>query len=145
MTLYLLIFHQDTDSGCGSEASPFLDLETAQNTMRSVYEKTLELWGFDKSCQTEEHECYCRDDQAVIRDDPNFVTWTIETHQLDVEIAVEVEGGLVRNIYANADVSPDVYDLDVSAYPDEGEQEAADAKANELKTRVNQHGWRSVW
>ena len=110
-----------------------------------ILEKTLELWGFDKSCQTEEHECYCRDNQAVIRDDPNFVTWTIEMHQLDVEIAVEVEGGLVRNIYANADVSPDVYDLDVSAYPDEGEQEAADAKANELKTRVNQHSWRSVW
>ena len=43
------------------------------------------------------------------------------------------------------DVSPDVYDLDVSVYPDEGEQEAADAKANELKTRVNQHSWRSVW
>lgn len=32
-----------------------------------------------------------------------------------------------------------------SLYPDEGEQEAADAKANELKTRVNRHGWRSVW
>ena len=32
-----------------------------------------------------------------------------------------------------------------SCYPDEGEQEAADAKANELKTRVNQHSWRSVW
>ena len=27
----------------------------------------------------------------------------------------------------------------------EDEQEAADAKANELKTRVSQHGWRSVW
>ena len=113
--------------------------------MRSLYEKTLELWGFDKSNQTEEHECYCRDNQAIIRDDPDFVTWTIEKHQLDVEIAVEVEGGLVRNIYANADVSPDVYDLDVSAYPDEGEQEAADAKENVLKTRVSQHGWRSVW
>lgn len=88
MTLYLLVFHQDTDSGCGSEASPFLDLETAQNTMRSLYEKTLELWGFDKSNQAEEHECYCRDNQAIIRDDPDFVTWTIEKHQLDVEIAV---------------------------------------------------------
>ena len=145
MTLYLLIFHQDTDSGCGSEASLFLDLDAAQNTMRSVYEKTLELWGFDKSNQTAEHECYCRYDQAIIRDDPDFVTWTIEKHQLDVEIAVEVEGGLVRNIYANADVSPDVYDLDVSAYPDEGEQEVTDAKTIELKTRVNQRGWRSVW
>ena len=88
MTLYLLVFHQDTDSGCGSEVCSFLDLETAQNTMHSVYEKTLELWGFDKSNQTEEHECYCRDDQAIIRDDPDFVTWTIEKHQLDVEIAV---------------------------------------------------------
>ena len=145
MTLYLLVFHQDTDSGCGSEASPFLDLETAQNTMRSLYEKTLELWGFDKSNQAEEHECYCRDNQAIIRDDPDFVTWTIEKHQLDVEIAVEVEGGLVRNIYANADVSPAVYDLDVSAYPDEEEQEAADAQENVLKTRVSRDGWRSVW
>ena len=68
-----------------------------------------------------------------------------ESKDAGIEAVKEVEGGLVRNIYANADVSPDVYDLDVSAYPDEGEQEAADAKANELKTRVNQHSWRSVW
>lgn len=33
----------------------------------------------------------------------------------------------------------------ILCYPDEGEQEVTDAKTIELKTRVNQRGWRSVW
>ena len=42
-------------------------------------------------------------------------------------------------------MSPDVYDFDVSDFPDEGEQEAADAKEKELEQLTERHGWRVVW
>lgn len=61
------------------------------------------------------------------------------------KVAVEVKGGLVQNVYANADVSVEVYDLDVSDFPDEGEQKEADDKEAELEDLVKSPGWRNVW
>lgn len=145
MTLYLLIFEQDTDAAWGASVTPFLDQELARSSMRSAYEKTLKLWDFDESCQTDEHECSCQDDTAVIRDGTDVVNWRVEEHHLDVELAIAVKGGLVQTVYANTDVSPDVYDFDVSDFPDDGEQEAADAKEKELEQLTARPGWRVVW
>ena len=52
---------------------------------------------------------------------------------------------MVSLVYANANMDVDVYDLDVSDFPDEGEQEAADQKEAELDELVKSHGWRAVW
>lgn len=73
------------------------------------------------------------------------MNWRVEEHHLDVELAIAVKGGLVQTVYANTNVSPDVYDLDVSDFPDEGEQEAADAKEKELEQLTERPGWRVVW
>lgn len=145
MTLYLLIFEQDTDTAWGASVTAFLDQEGARSSMRSAYERSLELWDFDVACQTDEHECFCQDDKAVIRDGTDAVNWRVEEHHLDVELAIAVKGGLVQTVYANTDVSPDVYDFDVSDFPDEGEQEAADAKEKELEQMTERPGWRVVW
>ena len=145
MTLYLFIFEQDTDAAWGASVTVFLDQECARSSMRSAYARSLELWDFDESCQTDEHECFCQDDKAVICDGTDVVNWRVEEHHLDVELAIAVKGGLVQTIYANTDVSPDVYDFDVSDFPDEGEQEAADAKEKELEQLTERHGWRVVW
>ena len=72
-------------------------------------------------------------------------SWRIEEHELDVQVAVEVKGGLVQNIYANADVHADVYDLDVSDFPDVGEEAEADRKEAELNDLVKSPGWHNVW
>ena len=61
------------------------------------------------------------------------------------EVAICVKGGLVSSVYANANMDVDVYDLDVSDFPDEGEQEAADQKEAELDELVKSPGWRAVW
>lgn len=61
------------------------------------------------------------------------------------EVAICVKGGLVSSVYANANMDVDVYDLDVSDFPDEGEQEAADQKEAELDELVRSPGWRAVW
>lgn len=62
-----------------------------------------------------------------------------------MKIIVTVIGGLVDSVYADADVEVDVVDLDVSDYPDAGEQEEVDKKEAEAKKVISQEGWRRVW
>lgn len=145
MKLYILIHEQDTDSAWGADVKPFIDKAAANDAMRIAYEAVIKAWDFDAAIQTEEHECYCQEDKAVIREDTEIEHWRIEEHEVDVEMAIEVKGGLVQAVYANTDVYPDVYDLDVSDFPDQGEQDEADSKEAELEKLKSQPGWRSVW
>lgn len=62
-----------------------------------------------------------------------------------LSVAVEVKGGLVQAAYANCDISVDVYDLDVSDFPDVGEQEAADLRELDLKKLVSNPEWHTVY
>lgn len=57
----------------------------------------------------------------------------------------EIKAKHSTTIVVDADVGVDVYDLDVSDFPDEGEQEAADQKEAELDELVKSPGWRAVW
>lgn len=61
------------------------------------------------------------------------------------KVIVIVRGGLVERVYANSDIEVNVVDLDVSDFPDEGEQEAADARAAEVDELVKLDEWRQVW
>ena len=45
----------------------------------------------------------------------------------------------------NGDISVDVYDLDVSDFPDVGEQEAADLRELDLKKLVSNPEWHTVY
>lgn len=62
-----------------------------------------------------------------------------------LSVAVEVKGGLVQAAYANGDISVDVYDLDVSDFPDVGEQEAADLRELDLKKLVSNPEWHTAY
>ena len=62
-----------------------------------------------------------------------------------VSVAVEVRGGLVQNIYSNGDVSAEVYNLDISDFPDEGEEDEADKRSKELEELCRQPGWKAIW
>lgn len=42
--------------------------------------------------------------------------WEINEQNLDIEAIIKVKGGMVQSVIANADVSVEVYDLDVSSY-----------------------------
>ncbi len=145
MKLYILIHEQDTDSAWGSSAKPFIDRAAAQDAMRQDYEDTLKAWKFDETNQTEEYNAYCHDGEALVRDDTDIETWRIEEHDLQVELAVEVKGGLVQAIYANADIFPEVFDLDVSDFVEDSEMAEADIKAAELEKLKQQPGWRAVY
>lgn len=118
---------------------------SAQNAMRESWESTVKAWEYDAKEHKDEDECECCESTAVIRDDSDVESWRIEEQELDVQIAVRVKGGLVEEVHANADVSVEVYDLDVSDFPDDGEQDEADKKEVELEELVKSPGWRNVW
>ena len=145
MKLYILIHEQDTDSTWGSSAKPFIDRAAAQDTMRQDYEDTVKRWGFDETSQTEEYKAYCHDGEALVRNDTDMERWRIEEHELQVEVAVEVRQGLVQAIYANTDIFPEVFDLDVSEFAEDSEVAEADMKAADLEKLKQQPGWRAVY
>lgn len=146
MKVFILIDLQDTDGALGASVTPFTEKEVAQAAMREAWKSTMEEWKFDVSKpQTNEYYSECLQDTAVIRDGDDEEHWRIEEHEIDVNVAVEVSGGLVANVYANAGVDIEVYDLDVSDFPDEGEQEMADVRAKELGSLIKKPGWNRVW
>jgi len=145
MKIYLLICEQDTDVAWGSTVKPFLDRDAAVEYMKKDYEEVLERLEFDRSEDSEEHYAASEEGMAIIRDGNDVESWRIEEQDLDVHVAVNVQGGMVQGTIANADVGVDVYDLDVSDFPDEGEKDAADAKRAEYEELSKTPGWREVW
>lgn len=145
MKLYLLVNVQDTDDTFGTNVTPFTDKEAAQAAMREELEEAVKSWDFDKSIpETDEHYCVCTADNAVIHDGDDEENWRIEEHEISVDVAVEVVGGMVSNVYANADLRVEVYDLDAPDHTDEGEQYTADVKAKELAALIKSPEWRRV-
>ena len=120
MKVFVLINEQDTDASNQSTVQLFLDKEAARAEMRKQFKAELPSWNVDAENLTDDQECECGE-------------------------AVRVAGGLVQEVHSNADVGVDVYDLDVSDFPDEGEQEAADQEEAELDELVKSPGWRAVW
>ena len=146
MTIYILIHEQDTDAAWGCDVRSFTDKLSAQNAMRESWKDAIKSSGFDTSVPaTDEHYYECDMEHAVIRDDCDVESWRIEEQELDVQVAVRVKGGLVQSVYANADVNVEVYDLDVSDFPDEGEEDKAAEEEAELEKLVTSPGWRAVW
>lgn len=62
-----------------------------------------------------------------------------------VSIAVEVLGGMVQNVYSDGPADVEVYDLDVSDFAEEGEEDQAKVREKELKNVINTPGWACVW
>ena len=145
MKIYLLVHEQDTDAAWGCDVKTFLDKQAAQDAMHKSWEESVKSWEYDSHEHHDEDEATCNEANAVLREDGDVESWRIEEQELDVRVAVRVKGGLVEDISANTDVYPDVYDLDVSDFPDEGEEDEADRKEEELEELIKSPGWRSVW
>lgn len=65
-----------------------------------------------------------------------------------VEVVIHVEGGMVQAVYASGEkarLDVTVLDLDVSDFPDEGEQETADDKRASLEEIEGSEEWKAVW
>lgn len=145
MKIYNLIHEQDTDAAWGCDVQTFTDKQAAQDALRRDWKEAVESCGYDSHEHYNDDEAVCNENDAVLREHDEVEFWRIEEQELDVRLAVRVKGGLVEEVHANAAVSVDVYDLDVSDFPDDGEQDEADRKEAELEALVKSPGWRAVW
>ena len=146
MKIYVLIHEQDTESAWGSHVSLFLNRDLAEATMRKCWEDTLKSWEFDLDKEMYDDHCWeYNHDNAAVLDGTDIERWRIEEQDLAVGVAVKVHGGLVQSVIANADVDLDVYDLDVSDFPDEGEEDEADERRRVFEELASRPDWRSVW
>lgn len=148
MKVYMLVHKQDTSSMWDADADIFLTKEKAQEVMQEQYRDALESWGInDLTEPSEDFHWTCDENQAEISDDCKceYEQWQIQEKELDVKAAVEVRGGLVQSVIANAGIDVDVYDLDVSDFPDDGEVDEADRKGREFTELSNRPDWGSVW
>ena len=146
MKIYVLIHEQDTDSAWGSHVSLFLNRDLAEATMRKCWEDTLKSWEFDLDKEMYDDHCWeYNHDNAAVLDGTDIERWRIEEQDLAVGVAVKVHGGLVQSVIANADVDLDVYDLDVSDFPDEGEEDETDERRRVFEELASRPDWRSVW
>ena len=148
MKVYMLVHKQDTSSMWDADADIFLTKEKAQEVMQEQSRAALESWGInDLTEPSEDFHWTCDENQAEISDDCKceYEQWQIQEKELDVKAAVEVRGGLVQSVIANAGIDVDVYDLDVSDFPDDGEVDEADRKGREFTELSNRPDWGSVW
>ena len=148
MKVYMLVHKQDTSSMWDADADIFLTKEKAQEVMQEQYRAALESWGInDLTEPSEDFHWTCDENQAEISDDCKceYEQWQIQEKELDVKAAVEVRGALVQSVIANAGIDVDVYDLDVSDFPDDGEVDEADRKGREFTELSNRPDWGSVW
>ena len=146
MKIYVLIHEQDTESAWGSHVSLFLNRDLAEASMRKCWEDALKSWEFDLDKEMYDDHCWeYNHDNAAVLDGTDIERWRIEEQDLAVGVAVKVRGGLVQSVIANADVDLDVYDLDVSDFPDEGEEDEADERRRVFEELASRPDWRSVW
>lgn len=145
MKVYILVCEQNTDYKFGADVSSFIRKEDAQTAMRTDWEDSVVTCGYNKRDHEGEDECYCEENCAVIRDGIDSVCWRIEEHELDVQVSVRVEDGMVQDVKANADIIAEVYDLDMSEFADEKDFEEQNEKEDALEELENTPGWRSVW
>lgn len=109
----------------------------------------------NSAIESRESESDCTQDEDILEANNNAIDEAnalinnlrsqMENPVEKLSVAVEVRGGLVQAAYANGDIFVDVYDLDVSDFPDPGEQEAADQREDNLRELVSSPGWHTAY
>lgn len=145
MKVYSLLSTENGPTKSSATVDLFLDHDAALAEMKTAYERKLSALPFDVSLQTSWHRCSCEKDLASIIDGMSTYTWCVQERELDVQVAVEVQGGLVQNIYANTDVCAEVYDLDLTDIQEEGGPSEGELRQAALVEEISKPGWRSIW
>ena len=148
MKIYVLIYEENSDTRCGADVIHFATENEAVEAMREKYKASLKNLNHDETEHRDGYDCCCTYMTATIIEGEDSYYWRIEAREIEVpapRIAVEVIGGMVQNVYADADVSVDVFDLDVSDFPEDGEADDAENRGEELKAFCSRPDVKQVW
>lgn len=146
MKIYILTHNKLTDAGREWDYKLFTTGEAAKDVMCLELENTLKARGIAYA------DMAYRDEYWTDNSKRNFIwngkvceAWSIEDQELDIKVAVKAHGGMVQSAIANVDVDLDVYDLDISDFPDAGEVDEADERRRLFEELASRPDWRSVW
>ena len=152
MKVYILIAEKFVN-GSKSDVEPFTTKEDAETAMRIAWGKAISEYR-DSGMEPLKEECFIDDNYAVftrrnIINGKSLVesieTWKIRESELDIQVAVRVEDGLVQEAYSNADVQVEVYNVDFSEFPEDEEIAESDKREKEWEEETQKPGWRQVW
>lgn len=150
MKIYTLLYKENSDC-CDKAEIVYCGAshETASELLRDKYEKSLAALHHEVDRTEEGYSCSGSADFASIVEGMDSYVWEIKEHNVEfpaVSVAIEVSGGMVQNVYSDGErVGVDVYDLDVSDFPDDGEEEASEQREDELEKIKNNPDWSHIW
>ena len=142
MLIYVLIYEENSDNRCSADVIHFTSMPEAQSAMREKYRESIHNLGYDAE------ETSVDGESAAIVNGMDSYHWRIEAREIEASvprIAVEVSGGMVQNVYSDADVSVEVFDLDVSDFPEDGEADEAEKRGEELEAFRSRPDVKQVW
>lgn len=145
MKIYCLLSTDTFGDNCNVTAKLFLDRDSAIDAMAGQYERMLESLCMEEDSNSSDHYCNREQASARIVDDTSIYTWGVKELEQDIRIAVEVKDGLVQNIYANADVSAEVYDLDLTDVEEDSAPSEGELRQAALAEEISAPGWHTVW
>lgn len=129
-------------------ATPHLSLEAAQAAMADDFKDILEVFGLSPNDEQEEEKQWgIEEKSAHIRYDicSRYADWSIQEHDLPVQLAIRVRDGMVQEAIANADISVDVFDLDSQDLAEDGKTFEADRLDADYQKLGKEPGWRAVY
>lgn len=147
MKVYILIRKMD-DFESSAVATPHLSLEAAQASMADDFKDILEVFGLSPNDEQEEEKQWgIEEKSAHIRYDicSRYADWSIQEHDLPVQLAIRVRDGMVQEAIANADISVDVFDLDSQDLAEDGKTFEADRLDADYQKLGKEPGWRAVY
>lgn len=147
MKVYILIRKMD-DFESSAVATPHLSLEAAQAAMADDFKDILEVFGLSPNDEQEEEKQWgIEEKSAHIRYDicSRYADWSIQEHDLPVQLAIRVRDGMVREAIANADISVDVFDLDSQDLAEDGKTFEVDRLDADYQKLGKEPGWRAVY
>lgn len=147
MKVYILIRKMD-DFESSAVATPHLSLEAAQAAMADDFKDILEVFGLSPNDEQEEEKQWGIEEKSGhIRYDicSRYADWSIQEHDLPVQLAIRVRDGMVQEAIANADISVDVFDLDSQDLAEDGKTFEADRLDADYQKLGKEPGWRAVY
>lgn len=147
MKVYILIRKMD-DFESSAAATPHLSLEAAQAAMADDFKDILEVFGLSPNDEQEEEKQWgIEEKSAHIRYDicSRYADWSIQEHDLPVQLAIRVRDGMVQEAIANADISVDVFDLDSQDLAEDGKTFEVDRLDADYQKLGKEPGWRAVY
>lgn len=147
MKVYILIRKMD-DFESSAVATPHLSLEAAQAAMADDFKDILEVFGLSPNDEQEEEKQWSIEEKSAhIHYDicSRYADWSIQEHDLPVQLAIRVRDGMVQEAIANADISVDVFDLDSQDLAEDGKTFEADRLDADYQKLGKEPGWRAVY